>query len=125
MQWTFHYTRSYTQIRALFVNAVPAGATVLVKCHGRGCPFAHHNLVLAKVKRCGAKTRGICSTHGGIDLAPGFATRHLAIGAQLAVVISRPKWVGKYYAFTVRARRAPSIRIACLAPGGTSPGRGC
>lgn len=125
MEWTFHYTPSYTQIRELAVNEVPAGATVLVGCHGRGCPFAHRNVVLARMKRCGARTSGMCSTHGGFDLTPGFAKRHLAIGTQITVVISRPSWIGKYYAFTVQARRGPRIRIACLAPGGTHPGQGC
>ena len=125
MQWTFHYTPSYTQIRALVVNRVPAHATVLVRCHGGGCPFAHRSMVLANMKRCGTKTSGICSTHGSFDLTSGFATRRLAIGTQITVVISRPNWVGKYYAFTVRAHRGPRIRIACLAPGGTHPGQGC
>ena len=125
MQWTFYYTRSYTQVRELAVSNVPAGATVFVKCHGGGCPFARHSAVLARVKRCGSKTSGMCSTHGGFDLTPGFATRHLTIGTQITVMISRPNWIGKYYAFTVRARRGPRIRIACLAPGGTRPGQGC
>jgi hypothetical protein len=125
MQWTFHYTPSYTQIRALVVDGVPARANVLVKCHGRGCPFAHRSVVLAKLKRCGTRTTGMCLTHGAFDLTPSFATRHLAVGTQVTVMISRPKWIGKYYAFTVRARRAPGIRIDCLAPGGTRPGQGC
>jgi hypothetical protein len=125
MQWTFYYTPSFTQIRALIVNGVPAHATVLVKCHGKGCPFAHHTMVVARMKRCGTKKIAMCLTHGAFDLTPGFAKRHLAPGTQITIVISRPKWIAKYYAFTVQARHAPRIRIACLAPGGTHPGQGC
>jgi hypothetical protein len=125
MQWTFHYTPSYTQIRALVVNGVPARATVIVKCHGGGCPFAHRRLVLARMRRCGPKTSGMCLTHGSFNLTPGFATRRLAVGTQITIVIGRAQWIGKYYAFTVRARRAPRISISCLAPGATKPGQGC
>jgi hypothetical protein len=125
MQWTFYYTPSFTLIRALIVNGVPAHATVLVKCHGKGCPFARHTMVVARMKRCGRNKIGMCLTRGAFDLTPGFAKRHLAPGTQITIVISRPNWIAKYYAFTVQARRAPRIRIACLAPGGTRPGQGC
>jgi hypothetical protein len=125
MGWTFYYTPSYTQIRALVVNGVPSGATVTVKCHGGGCPFAHHAIPPATMQRCGKKTTGMCAAHGSFDLTSGFANRRLAVGARITVVIANPTWIGKYYAFTVRARRGPRIRIACLAPGGTAPGQGC
>ena len=50
MQWTFHYTPTFTQVRALVLDAVPPGATVLLKCRGRGCPFAKRVIVAGKQK---------------------------------------------------------------------------
>jgi hypothetical protein len=124
MQWTFYYTPTYTAVRALVVNGA-SGATVTIKCQGKGCPFAARAAVVAKAKRCGTKGARRCPTHGTVDLTPQFRNRHLHAGALITVLINRRGWIGKYYSFTVRARRAPRIRISCLAPGGTRPGAGC
>ena len=124
MQWGFYFTPAYTQVRNLAVNGVLSGATVLVQCHGRGCPFAHRATLLTSRVRCGKKAR-MCFTGGSFLITPGFGSRQLAVGARVTVAITRPNWVGKYYGFTIRSRRAPRIRIACLAPGGSVPGQGC
>ena len=42
MQWTFHYTPAYTKVRYLSVIGAPVGASVVIDCHGRGCPFTEH-----------------------------------------------------------------------------------
>jgi hypothetical protein len=125
MQWAFYYTPSYTQVRALVVNGVLPGSTVLVKCHGKGCPFAHHSTLLGKRARCGQKNKGMCSASGSFLVTPGFASHHLRVGARITVEIIRPSWVGKFYSFTVRSRQGPRIQIGCLAPGGSVPGQGC
>lgn len=125
MQWTFYYTPAYTKVLTLVVNGAPAGATVLVTCHGYSCPFARRGTLVARTKRCGRHGGRRCLTHGIFDLAPRFAGHRLYVGARLVVEIVRPRWIGKYYAFTVRARRGPRIRIACLPPGGRTPGLGC
>ena len=125
MQWAFYYTPAYTKVLSLVVNGASAGATVLVKCHGRGCPFAKHTTAVAKTKRCGQKGKRRCPTARSVNLAPAFRQHRLHVGAKITVVISRPNWIGKYYAFTIRARRGPSIQITCLAPGRTRPGVGC
>ncbi len=125
MQWAFYYTPSYTQVRALVVNGVLPGSTVLVKCHGKGCPFAHHSTLLGKRARCGKKNKGMCSASGSFLVTPGFASHHLRVGARITVEIIRPSWVGKFYSFTVRSRQGPRIQIGCLAPGGSVPGQGC
>ena len=125
MQWAFYYTPSYTQVRNLVVNGVVTGATVLVKCHGQGCPFVHHVTVLTKHARCGKKAKGMCLASGSFVVTPGFVRHRLGIGSRITIEIIRPNWVGKYYSFTVRARRGPRIQIGCLAPGGSVPGQGC
>jgi hypothetical protein len=125
MQWAFYYTPSYTQVRALVVNGVLPGATVLVKCHGKGCPFAHHSTLLGKRAQCGKKKKAMCSAYGSFQITPGFASHHLGLGSRVTVEIIRPSWVGKFYSFTVRSRQGPRIQIGCLAPGGSVPGQGC
>jgi hypothetical protein len=125
MQWAFYYTPSYTQVRALVVNGVLPGATVLVKCHGKGCPFAHHSTLLGKRARCTKKKKGMCSAYGSFLITPGFASHRLGVGSRITVEIIRPSWVGKFYSFTVRSRQSPRIQIGCLAPSGGVPGQGC
>ncbi len=125
MQWAFYFTPSFTQVRALVVNGALPGATVLVKCHGKGCPFAHHSTLVGKRARCGKKTKGMCGAFGSFLITPGFAKRHLSVGSRITVEIIRPNWVGKFYSFAVRSRQGPRIQIGCLAPGGSVPGQGC
>ena len=125
MQWTFHYTPTYTQVLALVVEAVPPGATVLLKCRGHGCPFAKRVIVADKRKPCGPKGRHRCATDGVIDLAPRFRQRHLVPGVRITVDIIKAGWVGEYYRFTMRARHRARVSFACTAPGTTSPGAPC
>jgi hypothetical protein len=125
MQWTFHYTPVYTKIVALVVNGASASDTVAVTCHGRGCPFARHATAVAKPKRCGQTGQRACPTSGTINLAPAFQNHRLSIGTKLTIMITRPERMGKYYAFTIQARRGPGIQITCLAPGSTRPGGRC
>ena len=125
MQWTFNYTPTYTQVRVLAVDAVPPGATVLLKCRGHGCPFAKRVIVAGNRKSCGPKGRHRCATHGVIDLAPRFRQQHLVPGVRITVEIIKAGWVGEYYMFTMRARHRPRVWFACTAPGTTSPGAPC
>jgi hypothetical protein len=125
MSWIFYYTPSYTVVRELVVNGAPFGATVLIDCHGRGCPFAAHDVAVVDRKHCGADARSMCSAHTTVFITGGFQRRRLTVGARITVAIVRPDWDGKYYDFTIRARRAPRIQIACLPPGSTGPGGGC
>lgn len=125
MQWWFYFTPSYTIVRALVVNGTSVGATVSVGCHGHGCPFARRAINVADQESCSVKTRRMCSAHGTVLITPGFENRHLGVGARITVAITKPSWVGKYYAFTIQARRGPRVQIACLAPGARRPGGGC
>ncbi len=125
MQWAFYYTPTFTKVRSLVVNGVSQGATVLVNCGGKGCPFAHRATALTKRAQCGKKAKGMCLTFGSFNVAPGFLSHKLRVGARITVEIVRPSWVGKFYRFTVRSRRGPRIQIGCLAPGVSVPGSGC
>jgi len=109
MQWTFTYAPTYTRVMSMVINGVPAGATVQMLCHGRGCPFAKRSKTIGKPKPC-----------------KGKAQRNLRPGTQITIEIRRPRFVGKYYSFTVRSREQPRVQIACLAAvNGTRPNVGC
>jgi Bacterial Ig-like domain (group 3)/Invasin, domain 3 len=126
MQWTFAYALRYTKVVTLSVNWVSSDATVLLKCHGRGCPFATHTSRVAKPKQCGKKGKPKCPLGGAINLTAAFKKDPLHPRATIIVMIRRSGWVGKYYKFTIRAANQPVIQISCLAPGRTTrPGVGC
>lgn len=125
MQWTFHYTPAYTKVLSLVVDGAPAGAEVLVGCHGRGCPFTKPLSVISGANRCGPKGRRRCATDKTIELAHDFRKRALRVGTRITVAITRPQWIGKYYVFDTRAGRAPRVQVTCLAPGTTRPGAPC
>jgi hypothetical protein len=125
MQWTFHYTPAYTKVLALVVDGAPAGAEVLIGCHGRGCPFTKPLSVISGANRCGPKGRRRCATDKTIELAHDFRKRGLRVGTRITVAITRPQWIGKYYVFDTRAGRAPRVQVTCLAPGTTRPGSPC
>jgi hypothetical protein len=124
MQWIFRFRPTYTTVQALVVNGA-SHATVLVKCRGKGCPYAKRSTLVRATRRCGPGGTRRCSTHGTINLTPRLRGHRLHVGARITVMITRPNWIGKYYRFTIRAGRMPKIRIACLAPGATRPGVGC
>ena len=60
-----------------------------------------------------------------LSLTSSLAGRRLGVGAQLTLMIGHANYVGKYYSFTVQARKEPMVKIACLAPSSTQPGVGC
>ncbi len=117
MQWAFYFTPRYTAVRNLVVNGGFPGASVVVTCQGRGCPFAKRAALLTKGKRCGRKAKRSCLAPGTLNLTPSFAGHHLAVGARIRVSIVSPGWVGKSYRFTVRPRRGPRVQIGSLPVG--------
>jgi len=127
LQWAFFYTPDYTKIPAFVVHNAPVGATVAITCHGGGCPFTKRVDSVRRSKLCKSTHSHRCLVPHpvNVNLQPGFQNARLMIGAQVAVTITRSRWIGKYYLFTVREGRGPLIRIDCLAPGGARPGVGC
>jgi hypothetical protein len=124
MQWTFRYTPRYTTVLQFGVSGA-TNTAVTVACRGRGCPFGSRTFIVRKTQRCGRGLTHTCLTRGRTDLTRYFRGRRFGPGAKITVLISRKLWIGKHYAFTVRARRGPAVAISCMAPGATRPGVGC
>jgi hypothetical protein len=125
MQWTFHYHPSFTQITALVLHGANTGGMVTIHCTGRGCPFASRAHAVVKRKRCRSTKKHTCPAPGTIDLEPSFRHHRLRVHAQVTITVTHARYVGKYYRFTIRARRQPSVKISCLAVGSSKPGVGC
>jgi hypothetical protein len=125
MQWAFLVTPGYSRVLRLIVRDASAAESVIVTCHGRGCPFARHTASIPKAKRCGQKGKPKCPISGTVNLVPVFKSRHLRVGVTITVSIRRPSWIGKYYKFVIRGRGGPAIQISCLATGRIRPGVGC
>jgi hypothetical protein len=128
MRWSFFYTRTYTRVVGLILRGA-AHTRIVVTCRGQGCPFSRRIVVVNRRARCKRKMHGRCRqtkrSAGTIDLARVFGSRRLRVGAKIAIAITRPGWVGKYYAFTTRPSHVPRVRISCLSPGTTRPVKRC
>ena len=127
MQWSFLHTPHYTRPLVFVIGGVRVGATVTVRCHGRGCPFGKSATVIKKPKPCKQTKKHKCPvTHPGtVNLMQRFHNHRLQVGTQVTIEITQPSWIGKYYTFTIRAGKGPRIAIGCIAPGGTRLGVGC
>jgi hypothetical protein len=125
MQWTFRYAPSYTQVVAFGVNNPAVASTITTRCSGKSCPFKIHRLRVRELKRCRSNTTGTCRAPHSVNLEREFRTHKLGVGTHVTVTITRSRDVGKYYRFIVRRRRAPAVKISCLAPGSSTPGKDC
>jgi Bacterial Ig-like domain (group 3) len=112
INWTFHFTPHFTSINALVLHGAVAGSTLTMRCAGKGCPFHARRL---RIRHAAAAVNLDRDLHG----------QHLGIHAKVVITITRPRFVGKYYRFTIRPRKAPKIVIDCLALGSHTPGAGC
>jgi hypothetical protein len=102
-------TRS-TVFTDLFVRRVPLGATIRLRCRGGGCRFKSKRI---SVKRARAK----------LSLRRHVRGARLRPGARLRISVTLPETVGVDTTLTVRKRKNPSRRDACLVPGATRASR--
>jgi hypothetical protein len=126
MGWLFRFAPKYTQILSLLLHKPAVGTTILLQCHGVGCPFAHRSIRVAKVRACqSAGKHCVMIKPAKLQLATKFGRRRLHVGTVLTIELSRRNWIGKAYVFKIRAGRGPHYHIGCVAPGSTKVGVGC
>jgi PKD repeat protein len=92
--------RAGTRFRVLSVNA-PQGATVTVRCKGRGCPFKAS-------KRSATTSRQVRIRK--------LERRLLRAGASIRIFVTKPGSIGKYTSITVRGGKPPRRSDRCLMP---------
>jgi hypothetical protein len=95
------------RVRKLIVLDAPFGATVEIRCKGRGCPF----------KRKRLRSPGLHS----FPITRLFKGHRLRTGAVLEIRVTMPDTVGKVVRFRMRASRLPKTTPLCLAPQATKP----
>ncbi len=100
-----------TKVVRLVARRVPAGATVLLRCRGRGCPKPR--TVRREIGKAAKK----------VKLHPLLAGRRLKPGAKLQVRVTLPDAIGTVAIFKVRDGRLPVRRSRCLPPGAAKPQR--
>jgi hypothetical protein len=104
--------RKGARIKRLTVRA-PYGATVKVRCRGRGCPFHRSSRTLARAGKTKAPSKTISIKR---------LERHtLRGGASIKVLVTRQGEIGKYTRFLIRRGKPPRRTDLCLAAGSTEP----
>jgi PKD repeat protein len=92
--------RSGTRFRVLSVSA-PAGATVTVRCKGRGCPF---------------KASSRSATASRQVRIRKLERRLLRAGATIKIFVTKPGSIGKYTSIRIRGGKPPRRSDRCLMP---------
>jgi hypothetical protein len=93
-------------LRLFAVRNAPRGATVTVRCRGRGCPL---------------RSRRRSMPAGRARLRP--LERRLRAGVLIRIFVTQPGKIGKYTSFRIRRGRPPLRRDRCVAPGAAIPRR--
>jgi hypothetical protein len=97
-------TRRGVRLRLFLVNA-PAGSKIVIRCLGKGCPFAKKSRA-AKALRLRTVEK-----------------RFYPAGVKIEVFVTKPGMIGKYTRFKVRKAKAPTRTDRCLMPGSNKPVR--
>jgi hypothetical protein len=106
--WTWTFTPHYTRLLQMEVVGIPTDGSVLIVCHGGGCPFARRT-VLASSSR--------------ISLTSQLDAARLRPGSTLWVAVHAPNDVGKVALFRIISGQTPREAIECLPPGDSAPQR--
>jgi hypothetical protein len=108
-------SRRGTRVRRLSIYA-PAGASVDVRCRGRGCPF--------RARTRSASLAAASPLHAlRVVRVRRFRHRLLRAGVVLKVIVSKPGTIGKYTRFRIQRGRPPLRQDRCVMPSSTVPVR--
>ena len=103
--------KAFTTVKKLVVKAIPAGATVYVKCTGKGCPTKKTKKF--KFKKA-AKAKDLTKL-----FKPKKKAAKLKPKTRVEVGISAPGLLGSFTTWTMQAKKKPKTAKGCLAPGST------
>jgi hypothetical protein len=95
-------------IALMDIRNVPAGATIVLTCTGRGCPFE-------------SKTIESERALAALQLGKYFGETKLKPGTVIEIRISRASSIGKVFRYQTQATGNPRITTKCLPPGAKTP----
>jgi hypothetical protein len=104
--------RDFTLLRSLVVRNAPAGARIVLRCEGAGCPIDR------------ARRRRVRRDLARVVLHRGFSRARLRPGARLILSVTAQETIGRTYTYTVKRAALPDSRIVCRPPG-VRKGRAC
>jgi hypothetical protein len=99
-----HASAKSTRLTRLSVTGVPAGASLVATCTGKGCPR----------KKTFNSTRA-----GTVSLSPFRTT--LRPGAKITIRVTKPGTTGAVKVLTIRKKKPPLTTTLCLPPGASNP----
>ena len=102
----FKLKGKFTLFTKLRLTALGGKETIRVKCKGKGCPF---------------KSKSPKAKAGTLNLDKLFKNKTLRKGTVVTITITRAGSTGRYVSYTMRLRKKPTIKRACLAPGASRP----
>jgi hypothetical protein len=94
VSYGWSYNARWSRATALTVKDVPANATLLLTCKGKGCPFKTKRVTTTTAKRT-------------LSLLAHLKKAKLRVGATLTLTISAPHATAKTVRFKVRKSRTP------------------
>jgi hypothetical protein len=105
LSFLFSAGKKTTKFRSLSVKGVPKGATVTVRCKGKGCP-----------KQSFTKK----NASGSVSLKP-YLKKALRKGMVLTISVTKPGAVGMIKTLVIQSSKAPKVTTSCLQPGAKTP----
>jgi hypothetical protein len=94
------YIRSHGSRVVVWSVRAPRGATIDVRCTGRGCPLRRGTFSPGRIRPL---------------------ERYLPAGVAITIRVTRPGFVGTYTRVVIRSRKRPRRQDACVLPGETRP----
>jgi hypothetical protein len=115
---TIHHTvkvfKRYTQFVSLTAkNGVPAGATIRIRCAGKGFPTRLKTLRRKRAAATVSLTRYLGRKAGKRKRR---VRAKLRPGARIEVRVTAPNTIGRSVILTIRARKLPAVKAGRLAP---------
>jgi PKD repeat protein len=104
--------RRGTNFRVLTVDA-PNGATVTVRCSGRGCPFTKSTRAARAGERLAYAARKLRIRK--------LERRLLRAGVTIKIFVTQAGTIGKYTSIKIRSGKPPRRTDRCLMPGSMRP----
>ena len=101
IKYTASWFPRYTTMSPFVFQALPAHASVQLRCHGPGCPFSNHT----------SRPKG---AQEDLNL---FGAAHLLPGVTVDVTVAAPNMIGEVELIRIRAHAQPRQTDLCLVPG--------